>query len=674
MTFESFDWAVGRMTLGFGVSADAPVRWSTFSLDGGPSAVRAHAVVDVFTASEQRARSSQAFLRSAVGERLRYVSHAVDDSGLTIRQRDEVGGIEVVTRLTAVGAAGVQWSHAVRNVGTRAVTLTAVSSLALHLAESDDARLLWAQSEWLAEGRWRESALTEVLPDLALAAHGQDGRGRFAVTSHGSWSSGEFLPMGVLAREAGPSIAWQIETSAGWCWELSQTEASVVLTAAGPSDLEHQFAQRLGPGESFTTVPAGVVIANGDRDDALAALTTYRRALRLERPADHALPVVYNDYMNTLMGQPSTEALLPLIDAAADAGAEVFCIDAGWFTDATEYWSAIGVWEEAPTRFTGGLASVIDAIHARGMRSGLWLEPEVVGVDSPAAHSLPDEAFFQRFGKRLTEAQRHHLDLRHPAARAHLDGSVDRLVRDFGVSYLKLDYNINAGAGTDVGVAGAGAGLLGHTRALRSWLEDVQERHPDLLIENCASGAMRMDYALLSVTHLQSTSDQQDAPRLTPIVASAPAGVLPEQCGNWAYPAASMSDGETALTLVNGLAGRLMLSGFLPELRPSQRALVSEALTLHKQWRPQLVHSVPEWPLGLPGWEDDVAALALRDGERVLLCLWSRGSGRQVTLPGLGRDVRAAFPAHAPGWELARDGDALVVTLPEGPDARVLLL
>ncbi|MFD5224165.1 glycoside hydrolase family 36 protein [Microbacterium sp. NPDC058342] len=674
MASREFEWVSGETTLRFTQGSDAPVQWTGFCLDGGPSAIRAHALVDVFTAVEQRERSSQAFLGSAIGERLRYLSHAVDDSGLEIRQLDEAGGIEVVSHLMTAGAAGVQWSHTIRNVGTKTVTLTAASSLTLQLAEADDVRLLSAASDWLAEGRWRESTLADVLPDRALHAHGQAGRARFAVSSHGSWSSGEHLPMGVLARASGPSIAWQIETSAGWCWELSQTEASVVLAAAGPGDLEHQFAEHLEPGRSFTTVPAGVVIANGDRDAALAALTRYRRAVRRERPVDRTLPVVYNDYMNTLMGQPSTEALLPLIDAAADAGAEVFCIDAGWFTDATEYWSAIGVWEEAPTRFTGGLAAVIDAIHARGMRSGLWLEPEIVGVDSPAAKSLPDEAFFHRFGERVTEARRHHLDLRHPAARAHLDESIDRLVREFGVSYFKLDYNINAGAGTDLDAAGAGAGLLGHTRALRSWLEDVQERHPDVLIENCASGAMRADQALLSVTHLQSTSDQQDAARLAPIVASAPAGILPEQCGNWAYPAASMSDGETALTLVNGLAGRLMLSGFLPELRSTQLDLVGEAFALHRQWRPLLVDAVPEWPLGLPGWEDDVCALVLHAGEQTLVCLWSRGDRQHVTLPGLGREVRSAFPARAPGWEIARDGDDLVVAVPEGPDARALLI
>ncbi len=94
------------------------------------------------------------------------------------------------------------------------------------------------------------------------------------------------------------------------------------------------------------------------------------------------------------------------------------------------------------------------------MVPGLWLEPEVVGVRSPVAGQLPAEAFFQRDGERVVEHGRYHLDLRHPAAVKHLDEVVDFLVGDLGVGYLKLDYNINGGPGTDTGGGSAGAGLL----------------------------------------------------------------------------------------------------------------------------------------------------------------------------------------------------------------------
>ena len=58
---------------------------------------------------------------------------------------------------------------------------------------------------------------------------------------------------------------------------------------------------------------------------------------------------------------------------------------------------------------------------------------EVIETRSPMAAQLPDQAFLLRRGARVIEAGRFHLDLRHPAARAHLDATVNRLVTDFGV-------------------------------------------------------------------------------------------------------------------------------------------------------------------------------------------------------------------------------------------------
>jgi alpha-galactosidase len=245
-----------------------------------------------------------------------------------------------VTSVFRAAGPGVQIRHTVRNGADDDVVLLSVSS---------------------------------GLPDVSPAFHGRHPRGNFAVTSHGSFSSGEVLPTGVLATEDGPSIVWQVETSAGWHWEVTQTEGTVTVGVHGRTDLW----------------------------------------IRELRPVDARLPVVYNDFMNTLMAGPSTEKELPLIEAASEAGAEYYCVDDGWFGDGN-WWTSAGDWHEAPGHFQ--------------------------------------------------------LDFRHPAARAHLDETVDRLVAELGIEFFKLDYNVNSGVGTDVDAEDPGAGLLGHTRAFRDSL------------------------------------------------------------------------------------------------------------------------------------------------------------------------------------------------------------
>lgn len=649
-----------------------PATLDAFGVEGGASVVRPHPLVEVLTAHERHDRMTLGYVGTTVGARLRVESASESDGCLELSQRDETTGLRVVTTLRLVGG-GLRVVHEAINSGAADIVLFALPTLSVRTAaEPGELRLASGRSEWLGEGRWSEDSVASLLPELGFAKVVQPDRTGYGQSSSGGWSTGSMLPVGVLSM-AQSGLAWQIESSAGWQWSLSRGDGGVVLSAGGPTEREHQAEVVLRPGEAFTTVAAGLAVGDG-RDGAFAALTRLRRALRPPRDVESTLPIVYNDYMNTLMGQPSTEALLPLIEAASRAGAEYFCIDAGWFTDSRDYWGEIGEWEDAPTRFTGGLAHVIAAIRDAGMTPGIWLEPEAVGLDSPMSDRLPADAFFQRHGAPVVEQRRKHLDLRHPAARAHLDAVVDRLVDEHGIGFLKLDYNIEPGSGTDVGGLAPGIGLLAHTRALREWLEGLQHRHPQLLLENCASGAMRSDYHLLAVTHLQSTSDQQDALRYAAIAASAPATVLPEQSGNWAYPAADMSAGELATTLVSGLSGRLYLAGFLDQLAPHAFSRVVEAVAWAKAHRTCLVDVVPFWPKGLPRWDDALLVLGHQIVDDVddsaVLFVWSRGGGAKLEFAA-DAEVELAFDG-AGSWQIMHDPDAVRVTVPAGPDAAVL--
>ncbi|MDZ4233948.1 MAG: glycoside hydrolase family 36 protein, partial [Dietzia sp.] len=298
---------------------------------------------------------------------------------------------------------------------------------------------------------------------------------------------------------SGRALAWQIEHNGGWRWEIDNgTEAndSVALLLMGPEDLNHQWSQQEQPGDEFSTVPVSVAVSSEGFEGAVAELTRHRRWLRRGNTADSSSLLVFNDYMNTLNGDPTTDKLLPLIAAAAEAGAECFCIDAGWYDD-TElgyWWPSVGDWQPSKRRFPdGGLIRVTDAIRAAGMKVGLWLEPEVIGVLSELATTLPDDAFLQRHGLRVTEDRRHFLDLRHPAAQAHLDATFATLIETFGVDFFKLDYNVTPGPGTDHDAFSVGAGLLAHNRAHLEWFKELRARYPHVVFENCSSGAMRAD-------------------------------------------------------------------------------------------------------------------------------------------------------------------------------------
>ncbi len=566
------------------------------------------------------------------------------------------------------------WSEA-SIVGPGALELTFLSSLVVGLA-SVDAKLYSAANSWMAENRWSARSLRSgALADIVSDTHHHVARSRHAVTNTGSWSSGEQLPVGLLVESGAPyAIGWQIEHNGPWLYEIGETRRGGYLLLSGPTDQEHQWSVELTAGKPFTTVPVSLV-AGAERDSAFAALTRQRRAVRNRRPIDDRMPVVFNDYMNTLLGDPTTQKLLPLIDAAADVGADYFCIDAGWYAEG-DWWNTVGAWQPSTTRFPNGLAEVIDRIHSHGMVPGLWLEPEVIGVRSPIARELPDDAFLTRRGIRVAESGRYLLDLRSTMARKHLDDTVDRLIREFGVGFFKFDNNTMTGPGTDKTGTSLGHGLLEHNRALLDWLDTLQTRHPDLLIENCASGAMRMDYAMLSRLHLQSTSDQEHPLLYAPITAAAPAAILPEQAGHWTYPISGTTREEFTFALVNGIPGRLYLSGHLDRMTPAELDLIRSALAAHRIILDDLHTLVPTWPLGLPTWTDEWIALCLNSPDISYLTLWHRAPGPStITLPLPQARVDPHFPTEDIDWTYTWTDDGLSITTNTlEPSARVLRL
>jgi alpha-galactosidase len=706
-------WLTPGLSLRFAIDQDAPVALRSIRPTAGDSVdddltaqdrpTLDQRLVEISAIGHGRFPGSFRHVDTILGAALRYHSHTTepttDGQLLRLVQQEATTGLRVTSVFRTRGAISAfqTWTE-VDIDGDRPITLDFVSTFATgaFLTDSgaaasgagvDDFDLLSAENDWLAESRWRRAALRERgLVEIDRPLHGYPPRSRCTVGSRGSWSTGEALPTGALLSRTAPyALAWQVEHNGPWTYEIGENRYGAYLLLTGPTDQDHQWSLPISAGNCFSSVPASVAVAAGGLDEVFAVLTQQRRALRLPRDIDRTLPVVFNDYMNTLMGDPTTDQLLPLIDAAADAGVDYFCIDAGWYAEG-HWWDTVGAWRPAESRFPGGgLIAVLDHIRARGMQAGLWLEPEVIGIHSQLAASLPDAAFFSRRGIRIAEHGRHLLDLRHPAALAHLDEVLDRIVGEYGVRFIKMDYNTMTGPGTDSTGSSPGHGLLEHNRALLGWIDRVQARHPMLIIENCASGAMRMDYAMLSRLHLQSTSDQQDPVLYAPIAAAAPASILPEQAGNWAYPRAGMEPELLTLSLVNGILGRMYLSGYLNRMSDAEIAVVREAIIAQQTVLATIEQSIPFWPLGLPGWTDGWVALGLGPADAAqavtYLSVWRRpGAPISVVLPlpalrGQEPSIDPFFPGTASGWDWRWDADSGELTVTAGgtaPTARVL--
>ena len=621
------------------------------------------------------------------GCRMVYTSHR--DTRTAQGRRLEIDTVDPETGLHGTmvydffdGIPMVRCHNILHNQSKSPLGLEVVSSLVIpRVAEFDqDAYLLTPHNSWQQELQWKENSLNQLGSNYFV--HNKFSSKRIQLRSIGSWSSGEYLPMGCLRNKTqGTMTFWQIEHNGSWNWELLEHGCKYQLVVTGPNDTDHQWYKLLQPGETFASVPVSIGITAGGVDEAFSVLNQYRRRIRRASRDNENLPIIFNDYMNCLWADPTTEKELPIIDAAAALGCEYYCIDAGWYTDEEDWFPTIGQWIPSTTRFPKGLKEVTDYIHNKGMIPGLWLEIEFVGSKCPLVQQVDESWFFHRHGKIADFRGRYQLDFRNPEVRAYTRGVIDRLIRDFGVGYFKVDYNCNCYAGTDFDSDSMGDGLLAHNRAYLQWLDDIFEAYPDLVLENCSSGGMRMDYAMLSRHSIASSSDQEVYLKFPAIVANSPTGMTPEQTAVWSYPLVDATREQIIFNGVSSILCRIHQSGNTASLPESYKDLIREHFFLYKSIRKELPKALPFWPLGLAGNGDPWICLGLDFGDCSRLALWHLEGENRCVLPipryqGKEMAVSVAFPKEDHHCQLSWDKDAglLHVTFPDHNTARLLEL
>ena len=616
-------------------------------------------------------RHGNKYIITAPGYRMKFkdINDTANQLGRLIEVTcyDEPTGIETVSHYQFYNGISVcrVWTT-VTNKGDEPQVLEYVSSFNLNGIEKegslpqDKKMLFWVcHNSWQRELSWQSYTLPQLGLSQTQPAPFQHSSKVFAIGNVGNWSAKEYIPMGVIENtETGSALVWQIEHNGSWHAEVSDEEGHLYLQLSGPTEIESHFTKTLKPGDVFESVTAAVGVAKKDNmpafDNAIAELTRYRRLIRRRNKDNERLAVIFNDYMNCLWGDPTEEKEYPLIDAAAKAGCEYFCIDAGWYADGA-WWDEVGEWQVSHKRFPNGLRPVTDYIRSKGMIPGVWLELEVMGINCPLLKGRADDSwFFMRHGKRVYDRSRYQLDFRNEKVREFAAETIDRLTNEYGIGYIKMDYNIEPGIGTETDADSFGDGLLGHERAYISWLRDTFKRHPSLIIENCSSGGLRMDYQMLSLYSIQSTSDQDDYKLYCTIAANSPTALTPEQSAIWSYPKTDGNSEEVVFNMVNAMLLRIHQSGHLAYINEQSGELVKQAIKLYREIRKDIRSAVPFWPIGLSGFGDEFTSLGLRnDDGSAYIAVWRReGDSGSVTLPVgylSGRQARAEciYPSFA---------------------------
>jgi alpha-galactosidase len=221
-----------------------------------------------------------------------------------------------------------------------------------------------------------------------------------------------------------------------------------------------------------------------------------RRIIDWPEP-DRPRPVHYNCW-EAVYFDHRPDALKDIATKAADLGAERFVLDDGWFGRRDDDTSSLGDWQVDARKWPDGLGPFIAHVKSLGMTFGLWVEPEMVNLDSDLARAHPDWVLGR--DDQVEGRQQRVLDMSRDDVRDHLFDALSQLLTTYDIEYLKWDHNrvlpVVEAAQTDGIYA-----LLGR----------LQTAFPGVEIESCASGGGRIDAGIMQRTHRVWLSDSNDA-------------------------------------------------------------------------------------------------------------------------------------------------------------------
>lgn len=582
-------------------------------------------------------------------------------SVFTARALDTSGQLTVTLHIEASRAHDVVAKHAViTNVGREVASLTRVFSPAWQLPLAGPVRIGILAGYWSREF----TPSTVVLPAGELSIGSRQG-----ITSH------DYSPVVSVASDAAPDApAWGVALAHGGSWRLLVDVPpfrSRTRVACGVDDETCVIV--LEPGQSFTTPTTLGVHAPEGIDGLRDRWHTYQRTV-LARSMDVAhRPIVYNSWYATTF-DVRVDHQLRLAEHAAEVGAEVFVVDDGWFAGRDDDRGGLGDWWPDPRKFPDGLDPLITGVIERGMRFGIWVEPEAVNPRSHLYEAHPEWVY--RAGDRplVTIRNQYVLDFGRSEVIDWTKGWLRTLLADSRITYLKWDMNRPVTDGGRPGDRHGREWSVQHARGYLEVMRMIREEFPHVTVEACSGGGGRIDAAVLAVSDVVWPSDETGPRDRLAIQHGFLSAYGPHIMSSWVTDEPDRLDTEPsslAFRFLVAMAGVLGIGGDLGSWTQRERDLAAEMVRRYREVR-ETIHAGRVEFHGTPG--DPVYAVEYGTHSRTVLLVYARGERPEATLQP--RTLRADGRYRHEGRIASADELRAGVTprFELGPDADLIVL
>ena len=371
-----------------------------------------------------------------------------------------------------------------------------------------DVWLTHLHGDWAAEADMTQEPLTRGLQVIR--------------NSDGARNAHLDAPEVMLSLDGQPDENRGRTIGAALCWNgnfelrINTTDKSYHHLYAGIDPQASQYM--LEPNRTFATPHLALCYSDNGMGGVSRAFHRWARTCGMLHRGMKTGDILLNSWEG-LYFDINEERMLQMMDDIARFGGELFVMDDGWFGNKyqrNDDSSTLGDWVVDRKKLPNGLGVLVDAARQKGIKFGLWIEPEAVNTKSELFERHPEWAL-QTKGRELKQGRggtQVVLDMTNPQVQDFVFKMVDDLLTQYPeIAYLKWDANnsIQNVGSLYLPMAKQTNVYVDYQLGLLKVLKRIREKYPNVVMQDCASGGGRANYGLLPYFDEFWVSDNTDA-------------------------------------------------------------------------------------------------------------------------------------------------------------------
>lgn len=380
------------------------------------------------------------------------------------------------------------WSE-IKHQEKNPVVLSNFASSMIHV-DADKYWLTQFHGDWAQEMRMEESQLTSGIKSIDS---------KLGTRANMYQTPVFFLSKNRLADENSGEV---IAGTLGWTgsfqmlFEIDNEGSLRINSGINPFASEYH----LNPNETFTTPEFLFTFSNQGKGQASRDFHRWARNYGVMDGNGNRLSLL-NNWEATYFDFDEAK-LTELFGGAKELGVDLFLLDDGWFGNKyprANDRAGLGDWQETTTKLPHGLGFLVEQAEAKGVKFGIWLEPEMVNPKSELYEKHPD--WVLKLPNRSEHYYRNQLvlDLTNPEVQEFVFKLVDDMMtKNPKIAFIKWDCNRMMTNTYSPYLKNKQSHVqIEYVRSFYRVMERLRAKYPTLPIMLCSGGGGRTDYGAM---------------------------------------------------------------------------------------------------------------------------------------------------------------------------------